>query len=74
MPCIDDCSCPSLLFLPTSCSESWATFRYVTEQTNWAWGVREAARVSGAVLMWRVGKGMPAKYGITGDLREALYK
>ena len=56
------------------CSESWATFRYVTEQTNWAWGVREAARVSGAVLMWQVGKKMPAKYGITGDLREALYK
>jgi microsomal prostaglandin-E synthase 2 len=23
--------------------------------------------------MWRVGAGMPAKYGITGDLREALY-
>ncbi len=55
-------------------SESWNTFRYVTEQTNWAWGVREAARVSGAVLMWQVGKKMPAKYGISGDLREVLYK
>lgn len=58
----------------TLCSESWATFRYVTEQTNWAWGVRELARASGAVLMWQVGKKMPAKYGIEGDLREALYK
>lgn len=57
-----------------SWDESWNTFRYVTEQTNWAWGVREAARVSGAVLMWQVGKKMPAKYGIEGDLREVLYQ
>jgi len=55
-------------------SESWETFRYVTQMTNWAWGVREAARVTGAVLMWQVGKKMPTKYGITGDLREALYR
>ncbi|KAF5837234.1 glutathione S-transferase [Dunaliella salina] len=57
-----------------SWDESWNTFRYVTEQTNWAWGLREAARVSGAVLMWQVGKKMPAKYGIQGDLREVLYQ
>lgn len=63
-----------LLPPPPPRSESWNTFRYVTQQTNWSWGVREAARVSGAVLMWQVGKRMPAKYGITGDLREALYR
>lgn len=46
----------------------------MTEQTNWNWGLREVARWSGAVLMWQIGKKMPAKYNITGDLREALYK
>ncbi|KAJ9510120.1 hypothetical protein QJQ45_015606, partial [Haematococcus lacustris] len=56
-----------------SWDESFNTFRYITEQTNWSWGTREAARLSGALLMWQVGKRMPAKYGIEGDLREALY-
>ncbi|GAX78327.1 hypothetical protein CEUSTIGMA_g5769.t1 [Chlamydomonas eustigma] len=57
-----------------SWSESWDTFKYITEQTNWSWGTRELARSSGAILMWQVGKRMPAKYGIEGDLREALYR
>lgn len=53
--------------------ESWDTFRYITDQTNWSWGTRELARVSGAVLMWQIGQRMPKKYGLEGDLREALY-
>lgn len=73
-PCEDPDEASTLSLLALVRSESWNTFRYVTEQTNWAWGVREAARVSGAVLMWQVGKKMPAKYGISGDLREVLYK
>jgi len=56
-----------------SWDETWASFTYITEQTSWAWGTREAARLSGAVLMWQIGKRLPAKYGIEGDLREQLY-
>lgn len=56
-----------------SWDESFQTFKYITDQTNWSWGTRELARMSGAVLMWRVGKNMPAKYKIEGDLRQALY-
>jgi len=55
-------------------NEAWETFTYITEQTNWSWGTRELARWSGALIMWQVGKKMPVKYGIEGDLREALYK
>eukprot|EP00983_Pelagomonas_calceolata_P105557 1159143-Pelagomonas_calceolata.AAC.2 len=65
--------CQLLNFQPVSVS--LAAFQYaIADRTNWAWGVREAARVSGAVLMWQVGKKMPAKYGIEGDLREVLYQ
>ncbi|GFR47294.1 hypothetical protein Agub_g8981, partial [Astrephomene gubernaculifera] len=53
--------------------ESKETFKYITEQTSWSWGTRELARWTGAVMMWQVGKRMPAKYGIEGDLRVALY-
>ncbi|GLC33355.1 hypothetical protein PLESTB_000342200 [Pleodorina starrii] len=53
--------------------ESVETFKYITEQTGWSWGAREVARWAGAVMMWQVGKRMPAKYGIEGDLRVALY-
>ncbi|EFJ44640.1 hypothetical protein VOLCADRAFT_82699 [Volvox carteri f. nagariensis] len=53
--------------------ESVETFKYITEQTGWSWGAREVARWAGAVMMWQVGKRMPAKYGIEGDLRMALY-
>ncbi|KAG1681334.1 hypothetical protein FOA52_007380 [Chlamydomonas sp. UWO 241] len=61
---------------PTACSwnESLDTFKYITEQTNWGWGTRELARMSGAVIMWQVGKKMPKKYNIEGDLRVALYE
>ncbi|GIL61952.1 hypothetical protein Vafri_16311 [Volvox africanus] len=53
--------------------ESVETFKYITEQTSWSWGAREVARWAGAVMMWQVGKRLPAKYGIEGDLRKALY-
>ncbi|KAG2441039.1 hypothetical protein HXX76_003892 [Chlamydomonas incerta] len=53
--------------------ESKETFKYITDQTGWSWGTREVARWSGAVMMWQIGKRMPAKYGIEGDLRVALY-
>ena len=56
-----------------SWDETWKTFKYITDQTNWAWGTRELARVSGALIMWQVGKRMPDKYKIEGDLREALF-
>lgn len=56
-----------------SWDETWNTFKYITDQTNWSWGTRELARVSGALIMWQVGKNMPKKYNIEGDLREALY-
>ena len=59
-----------------SWDESWQTFSYITREAGdaWGWAAREGARVAGAVLMWRVGQGMPKKYGIEGDLREALYR
>ncbi|KAG2490256.1 hypothetical protein HYH03_011380 [Edaphochlamys debaryana] len=53
--------------------EALETFKYITDQTSWSWGTRELARWSGAVIMWQVGKKMPKKYGIEGDLRLALY-
>jgi microsomal prostaglandin-E synthase 2 len=59
-----------------SWDESWQTFSYITREAGdaWGWAAREGARVAGAVLMWKVGQGMPKKYGIEGDLREALYR
>jgi microsomal prostaglandin-E synthase 2 len=59
-----------------SWDESWQTFSYITREAGdaWGWAAREGARVAGSVLMWRVGSGMPKKYGIEGDLRAALYR
>eukprot|EP00201_Polytomella_parva_P007689 CAMPEP_0175065878 /NCGR_PEP_ID=MMETSP0052_2-20121109/16187_1 /TAXON_ID=51329 ORGANISM="Polytomella parva, Strain SAG 63-3" /NCGR_SAMPLE_ID=MMETSP0052_2 /ASSEMBLY_ACC=CAM_ASM_000194 /LENGTH=346 /DNA_ID=CAMNT_0016332497 /DNA_START=59 /DNA_END=1099 /DNA_ORIENTATION=- len=56
-----------------SWDDSVETFRYITSQTNWSWGTRELARWIGAILMWQVGKRLPSKYGIEGDIREALF-
>ncbi|WIA12733.1 hypothetical protein OEZ85_006371 [Tetradesmus obliquus] len=53
--------------------ESWNTFSYMTQQSHWNWAVQQSVRLAGAVLMWKVGQGMPKKYNIEGDLREALY-
>eukprot|EP00878_Enallax_costatus_P027414 GHUV01029515.1.p3 GENE.GHUV01029515.1~~GHUV01029515.1.p3 ORF type:complete len:103 (-),score=11.92 GHUV01029515.1:382-690(-) len=65
---------PLSILLVLLCSESWDTFGYMTEQSHWNWAVQQSVRVAGAVLMWQIGSRMPKKYGITGDLREALYK
>lgn len=53
--------------------ESVKSFSYITDQSNWGWGTRTLAKWSGAILMWRIGAGMPKKYGIEGDLRQAMY-
>lgn len=49
---------------PAACSESVESFKYITDQTDWGWGTRELARWAGAVLMWRIGQGLPKKYSI----------
>ncbi len=55
------------------CRETRQMFKYITQQGNWGWATREAAYWSGAALMWRIGKGMPKKYGLGPDLRADLY-
>jgi microsomal prostaglandin-E synthase 2 len=64
---------PCLSLYVAACSESWGTFSYMTQQSHWNWAVQHSVRLAGAVLMWKVGQGMPKKYNIQGDLREALY-
>ncbi|GMH39397.1 hypothetical protein BSKO_07295 [Bryopsis sp. KO-2023] len=53
--------------------ESWQTFDYITEHGNFGSVSRHAARAFGSATMWAIGKRMPKKYSIEGDLREALY-
>lgn len=48
-------------------SETWNTFGYIAGQSNWNWASQQAVRVAGSLIMWRVGKGMPAKYNIEGE-------
>lgn len=57
-----------------SWDETWRTFSYIAGQSHWNWASQQAVRVGGSLIMWRVGKGMPAKYKIEGDLRQALYR
>ena len=57
-----------------SWDETWRTFSYIAAQSHWGWASQQAVRLGGSLIMWRVGKGMPAKYGIDGDLRAALYR
>eukprot|EP00877_Chromochloris_zofingiensis_P002743 jgi/Chrzof1/1246/Cz01g46060.t1 len=45
----------------------------MTQQSHWQWSTQQAVRLAGAAMMWQIGKRMPKKYGIEGDLREALY-
>ncbi|KAI8472680.1 MAG: glutathione S-transferase [Monoraphidium minutum] len=56
-----------------SWDETWDTFSYIAGQSHWNWAAQQAVRAGGSLIMWRVGKGMPKKYGIEGDLRQALY-
>lgn len=53
--------------------ESWQTFDYITTQGNFNFFEKQAARVSGAGLMYGISGRLIKKYGIEGDLREALY-
>jgi microsomal prostaglandin-E synthase 2 len=45
----------------------------MTQQSKWGWATQQSVRLAGAVMMWQIGKRMPKKYSIVGDLREALY-
>jgi hypothetical protein len=47
-------------------SETWDTFSYIAGQSHWNWASQQAVRLGGSLIMWRVGKGMPKKYGIDG--------
>jgi len=53
--------------------ESFQTFDYITEHGNFGWVQRQAARVVGATMMWGLSNRLKKKYGIEGDVREALY-
>lgn len=53
--------------------ESFQTFDYITEHGNFGWIQRQAARVVGATMMWGLSNRLKKKYGIEGDVREALY-
>jgi microsomal prostaglandin-E synthase 2 len=54
--------------------ESFQTFDYITKHGNFGWAEREAARVFGAGMMWGISKRLRKKYGVEGDVREALYE
>lgn len=53
--------------------ESFQTFDYITEHGNFGWIQRQAARVVGATMMWGLSNRLKKKYGIEGDVRNALY-
>lgn len=53
--------------------ESFQTFDYITEHGNFGWVQRQAARLVGATMMWGLSNRLKKKYGIEGDVREALY-
>lgn len=56
-----------------SLNESWETFEYIAEHGNFGMASRYATRMFGTATMYVIGRRMPAKYDIEGDLREALY-
>jgi microsomal prostaglandin-E synthase 2 len=62
-----------LLLVLVCCRESWGTFSYMTQQSHWGWATQQSVRFAGALMMWQIGKRMPKKYDIHGDLRQALY-
>jgi microsomal prostaglandin-E synthase 2 len=53
--------------------ESFQTFDYITENGNFGWVQKNAARIVGATMMWSLSSRLKKKYGIEGDEREALY-
>ena len=52
--------------------ESFQTFDYITEHGNFGWVQKHAARVVGATMMWSLSNRLKKKYGIEGDVRDAL--
>ena len=54
-------------------NESFQTFDYITTHGNFGWAQRQAARIVGATMMWSLSNRLKKKYGIEGDVREALY-
>ncbi|PSC71399.1 prostaglandin E synthase 2-like [Micractinium conductrix] len=54
--------------------EAFQTFDYLSEHGNFGWVPRQGARVVGATLMWGISGKLKKKYGVEGDVREALYK
>jgi microsomal prostaglandin-E synthase 2 len=55
-----------------SARESFQTFDYIAEHGNFGRVQREAARVVGATTMWALSRRLRKKYGVEGDVREAL--
>lgn len=56
-----------------SLGESWQTFDYIVEHGNFGAASRFMTRMFGTATMYVIGKRMPNKYNIKGDLRQALY-
>jgi len=56
-----------------SLGESWQTFDYIVEHGNFGVASRLMTRMFGTATMYVIGRRMPNKYNIDGDLREALY-
>lgn len=54
-------------------NESFQTFDYITTHGNFGWAQRQAARIVGATMMWSLSNRLKKKYGIEGDVRQALY-
>ena len=53
--------------------EAWQTFNYIAEHGNFNFAERQAARVAGSGLMYGISGRLIKKYGVQGDLRQALY-
>eukprot|EP00210_Caulerpa_lentillifera_P004371 g4169.t1 len=56
-----------------SLNESWETFEYIAEHGNFGLASRYITRMFGTATMYVIGRRMPQKYDIEGDLRQALY-
>ena len=54
--------------------ESFQTFDYISENGNFGWVQKEAARVFGAGMMWALSNRLKKKYNVEGEVRDALYK
>ncbi|KAL4420807.1 hypothetical protein ABPG75_010463 [Micractinium tetrahymenae] len=54
--------------------EAFQTFDYISENGNFGWVSREAARLVGGTMMWGISGKLKKKYGVEGDVRESLYR